>query len=681
MSTLRRRRPAPLKNYLFGCPYYPEHWSEAERANDPAWMAEAGINVVRLAEFAWDLMEPRRGEFHFALFQETIRRLGEHGIETILCTPTATPPSWLTRDKEKWMRVDDSGRRMQHGSRQHVCTNRRAFREESRRITSAMAEAFQDEPLVIGWQTDNEFFCHFSECHCGACQRAFRRWLRRHYHDDLDALNRAWGTAFWSQTYTSWSEITTPRKQAPTYENPTQQLDYYRFTSEALLDFQREQVGILKATNPDWWVTHNGVFEHIDHWGMGTDLDYYSVDVYPGFHHPQKGVYHGPAFKLTTTAAATGTFVVMEQQSGAGGQGVFLLPNPEPGQMRLWAWQSVGHGADGILHFRWRTCRYGAEMHWYGILDHDNVRRRRYRELVQEGAEFKRLMPGIKGAIPRIDIGILTDLDQEHFWSTMSHQLPGPYEQQQALFDAFARRHYAVGLVSARDGFEAYRALIIPSFVKVDEALNERLRAFVMQGGILLATAQTGTRDENNHKIDSTPPGGDLQSLFGLSIIEWGRTVDGPVAIDSSDPNGPETDLYEIPERNGAEAIATWRSTRATGVAHQANGHAVLTRHPVGEGQAWYFASLAVGEAADALVNSLADHWPIAALATAHPEVEVVVRTTEGKAYWFLLNHTVESQEVSGLPTGTERLTDQEMDGTIELGPYGVAVIQVEARG
>ncbi len=641
-------------------------------------MAEAGINVVRMGEFAWDLIEPRRGEFHFELFLETARDLGKRGIETIMCTPTATPPSWLTRGHDKWMRIDDSGRRMQHGSRQHVCTNRRAFREESRRITKTMAEAFKDEPSIIGWQTDNEFFCHFCECHCGACQRAFRRWLRRHYHDDLDALNRAWGTAFWSQTYTSWSDITTPRKQAPTYENPTQQLDYNRFTSESLLDFQREQIDILKAINPAWWVTHNGTFEHIDHWGMGTDLDFYSVDIYPGFHHPQDGVYTGSSFKLSGTAAATGTFVVMEQQSGPGGQAIFLQPNPEPGQMRLWAWQSVGHGADGILHFRWRTCRYGAEMHWYGVLDHDNVRRRRYRELVQEGAEFKKLMPAIKGSSPRVDIGILTNLDQDHFWATMSHELPAPYDQQKAFFDAFARRHYAVGMVEANDRLEGYRALIIPSFVKVDRELNSRLRGFAEQGGIILATAQTGTRDENNHKIRSTPPGGDLEELLGLHVIEWGQTVEGPVRIDFSNQSGPAPELYEIPVLAGAEAVATWQTNRETGVAHQAAGQPALTRHQVGNGQAWYFASIAVGDVAEGLVELLADQWPVTPLASTHPQVEITIREKSGEAFWFILNHTTETQNVSDLPGGLEMLTEAPVTGSLELDPYGVAVIKVD---
>ncbi|RKX29856.1 MAG: hypothetical protein DRP71_15860 [Verrucomicrobia bacterium] len=676
MPTPRRNRPAPLRNYLFGCTYYPEHWSEADRANDAAWMAEAGINVVRMAEFAWDVMEPQRDDFHFELFQKTIAEMGKYGIETILCTPTATPPRWLTRDHDKWMRVDNEGRPMQHGSRQHVCTNRRGFREESRRITGAMAEAFKDDPLVIGWQTDNEFFCHFSECHCGACQRRFRRWLRHRYEDDLEKLNEAWGTRFWSQTYSSWSEIDTPRKQAPTYENPTQQLDYHRFLSESLLDFQREQIDILRAANPTWWVTHNGTFEHIDHWGMGTDLDFYSVDIYPGFLPPQTGAYSGSSFMLSGTAAATGTFVVMEQQSGPGGQANFLMPNPEPGQMRLWAWRSVGHGADGILHFRWRTCRFGAEMHWHGVLDHDNIRRRRFHELVQEGQELKKLMPAIKGSAPRVDIGILTDLDQNHLWSTMSHELPGPYPQQKALFEAFARRHYAVGMVDANDELAGYQMLILPSFAKVDAVLIARLTTFVENGGTVLATAQLGTRDAMNHKIPTTPPGGGLDKLFGLRIEEWGTTSGKPISINYDGRPGTYADIYEIADLRGAESIASWVVDREGGAIHQAAGHAALTRNKAGQGEAWYFASLADGEAANDLVSFLAGHLPVEPLASADSFVEIVVRQSDDRTHWFVLNHYPETRMVAGLPSGLDLLTDNEVPGKLELEAYGVAVIE-----
>jgi beta-galactosidase len=172
MPTPIHLRPSQFPNFLFGVAYYPEHWPRDQRLADPARMAAADVNVVRLAEFAWDRMEPRLNEFDFSLFDETINRCGDVGIDTILCTPTAAPPRWLTAAHPDWLRVDADGRTMTHGSRQHCCTTNRGFRAASRRITQAMADHFAANPRVIGWQTDNEFHCHFSECHCPACLSA-----------------------------------------------------------------------------------------------------------------------------------------------------------------------------------------------------------------------------------------------------------------------------------------------------------------------------------------------------------------------------------------------------------------------------------------------------------------------------------------------------------------------------
>ncbi len=167
---LSHKRLSSIKQFLYGSPYYPEHWDAAVRSQDAERMKAAGWNCVRMAEFAWDRMEVEEGRFDFSLFDETIQSLGKVGIKTILCTPTATPPVWLTRAHPEILRVDERGVRMAHGSRQHACTTGPLYRENSRRITSAMAEHFAGNPDVIGWQTDNEFNCQFSECHCESCQ-------------------------------------------------------------------------------------------------------------------------------------------------------------------------------------------------------------------------------------------------------------------------------------------------------------------------------------------------------------------------------------------------------------------------------------------------------------------------------------------------------------------------------
>jgi beta-galactosidase len=315
----RHQRPTHLKQFLFGVPYYPEHWTDKERNTDPQRMAEAGVNVVRMAEFAWDRMEPAAGKLDFSLFDQTIARLGAVGIDTILCTPTAAPPAWMTAGRESWFRVDAAGKRMEHGSRQHVCTNNEEFRAESRRITAAMAKHYAGNERVIGWQTDNEFYCHMSECYCPSCRAGFGAWLKAKY-GDIAALNEAWGTAFWALTYDSFDQIRLPDPNPrPANANPTAELDYYRYISDSIIEFQKQQVKILHAAKPAWWITHNGLFGHIDYWKFTEDLDFLAVDVYPGFtktRDPQELFW--ASYINQRCRASSGGYIVPEQEAGAG---------------------------------------------------------------------------------------------------------------------------------------------------------------------------------------------------------------------------------------------------------------------------------------------------------------------------------------------------------------------------
>ncbi|MDH7568929.1 MAG: beta-galactosidase, partial [Armatimonadota bacterium] len=435
-------RPTRLPRFLFGAAYYPEHWSEVERKEDPPRMAAAGFNVVRMGEFAWEMMEPADSHYDFSFFEKEISRLAMHGIHTILCTPTAAPPRWLTAANPQVLRVDRNGRTMAHGSRQHACHSSPLFRDYSRRITEAMAAHFAENPHVIGWQIDNEFHCHFSECYCQACLAGFQQWLEQRYHT-IEDLNRAWGTVFWSQTYNLFDHVVLPTGE-PAYENPSHLLDYYRYLSAAVTRFQKEQVDILRRYNPDWFIFHNGVFAHIDYREFARDLDFLGYDVYPGFWVRQQGP-AATAARLDRVRSYAGNFLVPEQQSGPGGQKPYLHETPAPGEMRLWTWQSIAHGADGVLHFRWRTCRFGAEEYWCGILDHDNQPRRRYHEAAREGAELARIGREILGTHVRIDVGILCDVSQQEAHATLPMGLPGPNEAGEGVHRALWRRKFAAG--------------------------------------------------------------------------------------------------------------------------------------------------------------------------------------------------------------------------------------------
>jgi len=684
-SIPRHQRPTKLRTFLFGCPYYPEHWTVEDRRDDPQRMAAAGMNVVRMAEFAWDRIEPARGQLDFSLFDETIERLGKVGVSTILCTPTATPPRRMTVDHEDWMRVDENGRRMDHGSRQHCCTNNEEFRAESRRITQAMAEHYGANPHVIGWQTDNEFYCHFSQCHCPSCRRGFREWLRRKY-GTIARLNAAWGCAFWALTFDDFDQVPLPypNSNRPTHPNPTHELDYYRYLSDSLIEFQRQQVQILRAANPNWFITHNGMFGHIDYWKFTEDLDFLGVDVYPGFlrNMPADAVH--TALWNERCRAASGGYIVPEQQGGPGGQRPYVHRTPAPGQMRLWAYQSIAHGADGVLHFRWRTCRFGAETYWHGILDHDNVPRRRYEEFSREGAELKRIGGKILGTVLDVQAAVLVETEQDDAHTTLNLHLPSPSNQRDLAFSEMWRRHLPCGLVQTADGLAGLRLLVVPSMPLMDDGLAGKLRAFVEGGGLLIVTARTAIRDRDNQATPMTPPIF-LSDLCGVSVEEFGKCPAGEASFRLGGVEVPCGEGYEMLGLRGAESVGIWHAPKDAGPFAPAGQPAVSIRR-VGDGEVIYLGTyLSPGNVG--AVFDLALHYAgIPSLADAAELVEVTRRVKGGggarpnsgvvPAYTFVLNHYATQQEVRNLPEGADLLSGARCDGKLELEPYGVAIVE-----
>ena len=678
MTLPRHQRPTQLKQFLFGAPYYPEHWSAEDRKHDAARMKAAGVNVVRMGEFAWDLMEPRRNAFDFSLFQEVSDEMGAQGIKSFMCTPTATPPRWLTYGNEHWYRVDVAGKPMQHGNRQHVCTNNHDFRAESRRITRAMAEAFKDNPHVIGWQTDNELYCHISECFCDTCQQEFRKWLEKKYHT-IQALNQAWGVAFWAQTYDHFEQIDLARvPQRPAYVNPSQELDWRRFLSDSLCEFQQEQVDILREVQPAWWITHNGTFANYDYWKLAESLDFFSVDVYQAFAGDKPDTFFWGAWKNESARYVSGGYIIPEQNGGAGGQRDYMLPTPENGLMRLWAYQGIARGADGILHFRWRTCRYGAEIFWNGILDHDNKPRRRYDEFCQEGKEFAALSERIIGSVLEVKIGIVTNFEHDQVYVSMPNGFPSPSKQNEALFSAMLMQNLPVGLLDSRDSFDGMEILFLTNHIIEDVALAQKLEKFVAEGGLLIVTARSFSRDANNHVLAQTAPG-ILTPLIGATREEEGRIVHedefkitlpgGAIAAKGG---------YEILATQSADVLATWRIREGKGYLHPAHGSPAITVNSFGKGHAVYVGSYPHADNIPALLAEAFKFKAVAKQVEAPTYVESSIRHRKGERTLYLLNHSYEPQTVTLPESGKELLSGRQLSGQLTLDPLGVAVIALK---
>lgn len=673
-------RPVPLNSFLFGVCYYPEHWDAETRRLDAERMQAAGITVVRLAEFAAEILEPAAGQFDFRIFDDTIAELARHGIQTILGTPTAAPPRWFSVAHPDACAVDAGGQPLQHGSRQHISLSHTAFREYSQRVTKALAEHYAENPHVIGWQTDNEYHCHFSEDHSESTQAEFREFLQEKYQQDIQALNQAWGNEFWALAYSDFEEISTPKDARPCYPNPSQHLDYFRFLSWRVTRVQHEQVQILRTFQPRWFIFHNGCFAHMDYRGaFARDLDFLGYDSYPGFSFDVTRRASDHAFNLDRTRAWSGNFIIPEHQSGPGGQAPYFHDNPEPGEIRKLTYASLAHGADGILYFRWRTCRVGAEEYWCGVLDHDNVPRRRYDEIQQIGGEMAKLGPVLLGTSVRMDVGVAYgDFDAMEARSTLPMGLPSLSNHAEEIHRWFYQQHFAVGCVHPADVLDGLKMLILPHWEVMDPVWLPHLQAFVEQGGILVLGARCATRDANNHVIAETPPGF-LQELAGLRVeeysrknkaeqrawvMQWGErtlTAEGWVEI--------------LAPAEGTEVLATWTTRHAAGTP-------AITSRKVGKGRALYVGTLMTETFMETFGDALVELGALEPVLPGLPdEVEAVVRFDGKGELLFVINHADSPQEVRGLPVGSVLVGEVPSQDSLNLPAYGVLVLRRTAGG
>jgi beta-galactosidase len=700
-------RPIDTDRFLVGVPHYPEHVDESYWDNDARRMAEAGFNAARLGEFAWHIFEPREGSFDFDLFDRAIEGLGRHGVKSILCTPTATPPRWLTAKHPEILRLDGNGRPMSHGSRQHADTSSPVFREYSRRITRAMGEHYRDNPNVVGWQTDNELNTSMPESYSPSALKEFQAYLQDTY-ETIGKLNFAWGGDFWATAYDDFSQIVFPQDFAPTFPGPGHMQDYHRFLAFSTARFQHDQVEILRATNKDWFIFHNlGGLRDIDFRGQfSTDLDFVGYDIYPFLYDEfQRIGNHAKiqALHLDICRGFSGNYIVPEQQSGFGAQPGFCTLTPEPGEMRRMAMSSVARGADGVMFFRWRPAHFGAEIYWMGVIDHDDVARHRYDEAKQFATEMTALKDRILGTWVRMDVGIAgSDFDNQEAHKTFPIGLPSPQDDAILIHQYCYDRGIACGFIHPEDDLSKLKVFYIPHWVIWKDSWTERLEEFARNGGTVIVGARTGTRDSNNHVIREQAPGQSLSKLTGVSVEDFGRlaapganglfttmTRSGGLVIPPDRPaessrrirrfsvGNQELDAGHFYENLAigpdVEAIGQWSN-------RYAEGTPVITSRMVGKGRVLYVGTYLTPDLTHHLAARTFADAGVAPLVPDLPHgVEVTLRENGERRLLFVQNILDTRAEVTGVPPGRNLLDgDRTVSGALGLEGYGCAIIELQ---
>lgn len=651
---------------LFGADYYPEHWDKSEWKEHARLMREGNLNAVRIAEFAWGRLETEEGKFDFSWLDEIIDILASEGIKVILGTPTAAPPKWLVNKYDVYLR-DKYGRARGYGSRRECCSNNFHYVVRSKIIVEKLAERYGSNPNIIAWQIDNEFGCHGStRCYCEHCQREFANWLEKKY-ESIDNLNKKYGTVFWSQEYSSFNDVILPAYTSceGTYgdrwaHNPSLDMDFYRFSSDSWVSFEQMQIDIIRKYS-DKPITHNmmGHFSDIDYYKLGKPLDIVAWDNYVD------NQWNHCTYENTSMAhelmrgVKDKNFWVMEQQSGPCGWDKFGT-TPRPGQLRLWTYQAIAHGCEGMVYFRFKSALFGMEQYWLGLVDHDGIPRRRFEEIKQTGEEIQRLSDIFVGTENKTDVLIVKSY--EDVWSHKIKSHIDGFDYRDLLYSYYkANNNLGTNPVCGGEDMisDKYKVIYMPAYVMASDEIKVMLEKYVENGGTLVLTYRSGIKDLNNNMITSTLPG-HFRSLAGVTAQEFDSA---PIEVSLSDGFGKSTLWRDILETETAQTVAKYDGEYYAGTP-------AITVNNSGKGRVWYIGCDLEESAIFKLVKMISDEAE--AKYITHPYgTEIIRRISDGREYLMLLNYTANKMDMG--VTGKSLLNDETFNGTLD--GYGVEII------
>lgn len=662
---------------FYGGDYNPDQWDAATIDEDMRLFKQAGINLVTLPVFSWAKLEPDEGVYNFGWLDALMDKFAQNGLRVSLATPTTAQPAWLSTRYPEVLPVDIAGRKRTHGMRVFFCVNSLKYRQRAAAITREMALRYKDHPALALWHVANEYGTY---CYCPTCEAQFRLWLKKRY-GTIEELNDRWTTAFWGRTLYSFEEVRLPTELNDDYRfNPSIQLDYMRFVTDSTVDCFLNEYNVVKEISPDIPITTNmsGYIKKLNQQVFTKHLDVVGWDNYPWPTDEASFV----AFKHDIMRGLKGgaPYFLMEQSPNQQNWQAYNKLK-RPGEVRLLSYQAMAHGADSCLFFQLRQSRGGQEKFHGAVISHAGTADTRvFRESTQLGAELKKAGPAFVGGRSHNQAALL--FDWESWWAI--ELASGPSKDMDYLRTAakYYKGLYQNGLptdvIGVEDNFGGYKLLVAPMLYMLKPGLAEKLRAFVENGGTLVATTMTGIADENDRCVFGAYPG-PLRETFGLWVEETDALF--PHEANSMRVEAPAPGLAAGGEYGCGFLCDVLRPTTAQVLARfgsdfYADGPC-LTRNAAGKGQAYYIATQPDDAFLKDFLGGLCAGLGIAPVLHADAGVEITRRQNEQGSVIFVLNHNQAPARVDlGSASYTDLLTGQALQGAAEIPARDVWVLQ-----
>ncbi len=629
----------PFSRILYGGDYNPNQWPREIWAEDMDLFKKAGINSATVNVFSWAKLQPDENTYDFSELDDMIAMLSENGIDIVLATATGAMPAWMAKKYPEVTRVDFEGRRHKFGQRHNHCPNSLVWQKYAAKLAGELARRYGSNPHVVCWHINNEYN---TGCYCENCEKAFRIWLRKKY-GTLEAVNAAWNTEFWGHTFYDWDEIVAPNDLSDGmgfgFTRKTAfagiSIDYDRFLSDSLLENYKLERDAIREYDKETPITTNlmGTYKGLDYFKWAKEMDIVSWDNYPAYNTPWSftAMRHDLMRGLKDAP-----FMLMEQTpSQQNWQPYNSLK--KPGQMRAQSYQTIAHGADTIQFFQLRRSKGACEKFHGAVIAHSGSGDTRvFKECAQLGEELKKLGAETLRAKNTSEVGIIFDWD--NYWAleyTSGPNVDLKYvDQIHQYYQYFYEHHIPVDMIPVDGDFSRYKAICAPVLYMVKEGVAEALEAFVEAGGTLITGMMSGIVDQSDNVHLGGYPG-PLRRLCGI----WAEEIDALAPEQSNTlrfPDGTEAQcklLCDIIRPEGAETLAAYGGDFYEGTP-------AVTKNSFGKGTVYYVGTQPDHDGIAKILDALTAGADVKPLIPYETELEVDLRTIEGREYWFIINLT-----------------------------------------
>ncbi len=658
----------------YGGDYNPEQWPEETWAEDMRLLKLAHIDTLTLNVFSWAMLQPSEEEYNFEKLDKIMDLARSNDMKVCLATSTAAHPAWMARKYPEILRTSFHGIKRKFGARHNSCPNSAIYRKYSVKLAETLAERYKGYDNIIAWHISNEYG---GECYCENCEKAFRVWLKKRYQT-IGNLNRAWNTAFWGHTFYDWEEIVLPDARSEHIDEDRTvaqaiSLDYRRFNSDSILDCFRLEYDAVKKHTPELPVTTNlmGAYKPLDYMKWGKYMDFISWDNYPSmedsvsqiaFHHDlMRGVGEGKPF------------ILMEQTPSQQNWQPFNALK-RPGVMRLWSYQAVAHGSDGVLFFQMKRSIGSCEKYHGAVIAHAGHENTRvFREVAALGEELKALGDEILGSTGTAKTALI--MDWENWWAVDYSSGPNvslKYQKEiMAYYSALHKHNIPVDIISEDADLSQYELVIAPVLYMTRPGVDERIRTFVQQGGTFVTTYFSGYVDESDLVILGGYPG-KLRDILGVWVEESDSLPDYKKNRFCYQGQDYEAGiLCDLMVLEGAECLASYQEDFYADTP-------VITRHSFGEGKAYYVGTHSEASFYENFMADICKQQQIEPAAHVPDGVEAVKRVRGAQEYLFLLNHGDTSADITITEAGKDLLAekDYQKGDTLTLPAKGVAILK-----